>query len=315
MPPVPLRFLDVPFRDFSIPSQGSWYRWKLALALALTSYGFLFAGLAASAKALTWLAPSSPAYSLAVAVVLLSPGFLEAVIVRPLYATLAAYGLAALFALYFCTGYATGSTRRLVAAGVLLGLLVLTRLETGVLAGALLVFLASRKEWRVAGVLAAAAAPSALAWVGYNLLLFGRPVALGMLRGDINRVALDFGYIADSLIHPASGMVFWSPLVVLGVVGLVASQSMPLRLLGWSSLALIAVYLVRVPVMYGAAPGEVLDIGGLRVPVPDSPAAMHEMVRGDVNRYLVTIAPLGVIGLRDGLQRVFVRTTPVSRRS
>jgi len=304
MPPVPLLLREVPFRDFSIPAEGSWYRWKCALALAVTSYAFLFAGVVAGVRALRSLWPSLPGYSLAVAIVLLSPIFAEAVVVRPLYATLTAYGLSGLFALSFVTGHASGSTKGLVAAGVFLGLLVLTRLETGALAVTLGLLLAFRSEWRVLALLAGSAAPAALIWVAYNLVMFGRPVALGMLRGDINRIALDLGYVTDSLIHPASGVIFWSPLVTLGVVGLLASRTVPLRLLGISSLALLVVCLVRVPIMYYGVPGDVIDIGGIPVTVPDSPRAMHQLIRGDVNRYVIVLAPFAVLGLRDGLRRI-----------
>lgn len=305
IPPRPLLLKDVPFKDFYLPREGSWFQWKLVLALALTSYLFLFLGMVANARALRLKYRALPGYCLVPLAVFASPIFMRNVLDTPLYATLTAYGASALFAFFFLKGYASRRARDLLLAGSFLGLVVLTRLEVGVLAAALALLLIARREWGLVWRLALGASWALPAWIAYNLAVFGTPFHLAILRGDINLLMLNFRYIVDNLFHPASGLLFWSPLLVLGLVGLLSSRSAPLRILGVCSLALLAVYLVRVPVMYLHAGEGPIYIGGIPVTPPASSAGLHELVRGDINRYVTVLAPLAVLGLRDGLGRVW----------
>jgi hypothetical protein len=305
IPPQAIRFLDVPFKDFEVPGEGSWYRWKTALALGLTSYGFLFLGLAAGALALRRRHPGFPGYSLVLLVVIGSPVFLQEVFVTPLYATLTAFGASALFALFFLRGFETRRTGDLLAAGLFLGLLVLARLETGVLAAAVGIALLVKREWRLLAKLVLGSSWAFLAWGAFNLVLFDTPLHFALLEGDINRLALDGGYIFNALIHPASGILIWSPLIILGLAGLVMSRSTPLRMLGASSAVLVLLYLVRVPVMAWNVGGGPMEIGGLPVTPPSTVEALRELIRSDMNRYLTVLAPFAVLGLRDLLGRIW----------
>ena len=305
IPPRPLLLREVPFQDFYVPGEDSWFQWKLVLALAFTSYLFLFLGMAASARALHMGYPTLPGYCLVAAVVFASPVFVRNILHTPLYATLTAYGASSLFAFFFLKGHTRRSTRHLLLAGLFLGFMVLTRLETGVFAGALTLLLLVRKEWSLLFRLVLGATWAVPVWVTYNFTQFGTLLHLGMLRGDINLLMLDARFVLYNLVHPSSGILFWSPLVTLGLVGLLLSRSVPLRLIGVSSLALLAIYLVRVPIMYQHVGGGLIDIGGISVTLPATPEAMRELVRSDINRYITMLAPFAVLGLRDGMGRAW----------
>jgi len=314
IPPMPLLLRQVPFKDFFNPMDGSWFQWKLALAMAITSFAFLFMGIAAIARCLRFSYPRTPGYSLAVLVVFCSPIFLSNILTCPLYATLTAFGTSALFALFFVKGYTTRRRRDELLAGAFLGLLVLTRLETGVLAVALALVLAVQRKWRLLANLVIGSAWAVVAWVIYNLIRFGTPVYLGILQGDINLLRVEPSYIFDCLFHPSSGIAFWSPLIALGLLSLLLSQARPLRALGLSALALLVLYLVRVPVMYYHVGGSSLDLGGIPLTPPPTTEDMLRLIRSDMNRYLITLAPFAALGLRDLPSRLYPLITAVSRR-
>lgn len=225
----------------------------------------------------------------------------------PLYATLTAFGASSLFVLLVVTGYSRHRRRELVLAGVLLGFLVLTRLELAAFAVVLVLALFVRREAETAGLLLIGLAPAGLVWLAYNQAVLGTPLQLGILRGDINRLAFDPRYIFDALLRPESGVLFWSPLLILGVVALPLSRFPALRILGLCSLVVIGTYLLRVPVMYGQSGGGMIDIGGILVSLPSSQAEMHELVRSDMNRYVTVLMPGAVLGLRDAIGRLRAR--------
>lgn len=304
IPPVPLLLRDVVFKDFYVPQEGSWFQWKLVMALALTSYSFLLLGITANAWMLRLRFPSFPGYALVPLAIFSSPIFIHNILRTPLYATLMAYGVSSLFILFFLRAGESDRTRDILLAGVFLGYLMLTRLETGVIAAALGMLLIAKREWRMVLWLLVGASWALVVWGAYNFALFGTPVNLAILRGDINRLVFRAGYIFDSLFHPSSGIVFWTPLLVPGLVGLLTSRSVSLRMLGISSLALITLYLLRVPIMYEHVGGGPIDIGGILVIPPESPADMRELIRSDNNRYLIVLTPFLILGLREGIGKV-----------
>jgi hypothetical protein len=183
--------------------------------------------------------------------------------------------------------------------------MVLTRLELAVFAVAVALCLILVRRWIAAVTLTLGAIPALIVWLVYNATQFGTPIYLGLLAGDINRLAFDLGYTVDNLFHPASGILWWSPLLIPGTAGLLLSRSGPLRILGIGSVALLALYLFRVPVMYQQSGESLIQIGGIAVTVPDSPAAMRELVRSDINRYVAVLLPFAVLGLRDLLGRIW----------
>lgn len=304
IPPEPLLLRQVPFKDFYVRADDSWFRWKPVLALATTSYLFLFLGLAAIARTLNLLHPRLPGYSIIPAMVFTCVVFVRNILDMPLYATLTAFGASSLFLFFFVTSYKSRRRRDLIIAGVFLGFLVLVRLELGVFGGALALVLLARREWEPALLMLAGAAPAALVWLAYNQAMFGDPLQMSILQGDINRIVFDLKYVFDSLLHPASGIVFWSPLLALGLVAVTLSRSSALRILGLCSFVLVALYVVRVPVMYGQVGNGLINIGGIAVSAPSSQAEMRELVRSDMNRYVTVLMPAAVLGLRDGAGRV-----------
>lgn len=301
IPPRPLLLKDIAFKDFYVPQEGSWFQWKLFLALAVTSYSLLFLGMTANAWMLRLRFPAFPGYALVPLAVFSSVIFMRNVLQTPLYATLTAYGVSSLFVLFFVIASESHKARDMLLAGVFLGFLVLTRLETGVIAAALGILLLARREWRMVFWLLLGSSWALMVWAAYSFAQFGTPVHLGILRDDINLLVFRAGYIIDSLVHPSSGVVFWTPLIVPGLVGLFLSRSAPLRMLGISSLALLAVCLLRVPIMYEHLGGGLIDIGGILVTPPQSPADMRQLMRSDNNRYLIVLTPFLVLGLREGI--------------
>jgi hypothetical protein len=295
VPPRPLLLHQAPFHDFALPGESGRYRWTLAIALALTSYGFFFAGLAAMASALRTTHPELPGYSLVVGMVAGSPLLLQNFFATPLYATLTAFGASALFCASFVRAARTERRGAALAAGAWLGMVVLTRLDAAVFAAVLIGLLAVRRE-RVLGLrLAAGASWALVAWAAYNWRVFGTPVSFGILRGDINLLRVDFGYMFRCLLHPGAGIVFWSPLVCIGLAGVLAGKSPAVRSLGLAALPLIALWVVRIPVML--VDPSVVEIGGIPVMPPQTAAGALRLIRSDMNRYATLLAPIALLGL------------------
>jgi hypothetical protein len=194
-----------------------------------------------------------------------------------------------------------------LAAGAWLGFLVLVRLETVVFAFALAVALLAGRERKLCLGLVAGASWAAVAWAAYNWRVSGSPVSFEILRGDINVLRFDLAYIWRCLIHPASGLLFWSPLVCAGLFGLLTTKAAGLRYLGIASLPLIALWTLRIPVMLIHPPGTPLEAGGIPLALPDEAAGAFGLIRSDINRYATVLAPFAVIGLRDLIARVVAR--------
>lgn len=143
--------------------------------------------------------------------------------------------------------------------------------------------------------------------IGYYTAFFGDPLHAGVLAGDINVITLNAGYVLDCLVNPASGIVFWSALVVAGIAGLAFGKERYHRVFLACSLAMIGLYLVRVPVMYLSAGSGPMAIGGVRVAGMDDPIAL---VRSDMNRYVTLLAPFAMVGLRSLLDAAVRRLRP-----
>jgi len=167
------------------------------------------------------------------------------------------------------------------------------------------ILLLAKREWRMVGKIILGSSLSMIAWSVYNLAQFGTPVHLGILRGDINQLVFRAGYIIDSLVHPSSGVIYWTPILVPGLVGLLLSRSTFLRMLGISSLAMLTLLLLRVPIMYEHVGSGPIDIGGILVTSPKTHTDMRELIRSDNNRYLIVLAPFLLLGLREGIGKAW----------
>ena len=303
IPPQPLLLIQVPFKDYYNSHHGSWYQWKLAMSLAVTSFGMLFLGIASCVWMLRWQHAEFPGYSLVILAIFTSPIFISNVIVTPLYATLTAFGASSLFVYFFMKGWITRKAEDLLLSGLFLGILVLTRLETCVIAGTVVMALLIKRDFRTALLLLFGSCLALLAWMGFNWTVHGTILHFGILRGDINRLVFNLRYILECLIHPASGVLIWTPFLAPGIAFLLWSCSFRSRILGYASVIFLALLVIRVPVMYFHI-GEIpLDIGGIPVGVPPTSAEMRSLIRSDMNRYVIVLIPFLILGLREGIER------------
>lgn len=310
VPDQPLLAKDIFFKNFYIASQDSWFEWPLILALLSTSYAMLFAGIALVVKTLALEGRGVLGACLVPLTIVTSIVFVHNAVNTPAYATLTAFGASAVFGYFFVQGLLRPGALAHFLAGLSLGFLVLIRLETLVILGVILLFLIVAREWAflVRSGAGSALAPGVL--LLYNLAQFGDPFHVGILRGDINQIVVNGEYIFANLFHPQSGIVFWSPLVALGLIGLFIGRQKHLLALGVSSLALIGLILIRVPVMYNHIGGGPIEIGGLLVACPRDTAEMLTLVRSDANRYIAVLIPFAVLGLRN----LFVPLIQLARR-
>jgi hypothetical protein len=136
---------------------------------------------------------------------------------------------------------------RLLAAGALCGLAVLTELPTALGALALAVYLARRGDWRarMRGLLlfGAGAAPALLALAAYQRAAFGSPFSAGYGHVEDPRFAAGMAHglygigapspaaLAALLLGRARGLLYVAPVLVLGFVGLAraARAASPVR--------------------------------------------------------------------------------------
>lgn len=220
------------------------------------------------------------------------------IVATPAYATLTAFGISCLFTCFFVKGCLSGRSAPQFLSGLFVGLLVLTRLETVIIAAVVLISLVTLKEFGFLKNYVLGALLAAAILLLYNFPQFGNPFHLGILTGDINLISFDLGYIYANLFHPQSGILFWSTLVSLGITGLFLEENRYTKILGFSAIALIALFLVRVPAMYNCVGEGARIIGGLPVMCPDNMADAVMLVRSDVNRYITVLIPFSVLGLR-----------------
>lgn len=300
IPNTPLLARDIFFKNFYIKRTGGWFEWKIIFALLLTSYVLLFAGIVFSAKALAFENKGMPIFSLPLLVIFSSFIFIHNIINTPVYATLTAFGLSAIFCHFFVRGWSEKEKFFVqFLAGLFLGLLVLTRLETVLIAGVLCFFLIFYRKWAFLKNIILGGSLSLIILFLYNSSQFGTPLHFGILKGDINQIGFDLKYVLANIVNPKSGIIFWSPLVSLGLAGLFFGKKEHLIALGISSLIFIAVMVVRVPVMYKCMGGDAIDIGGIAVACFKTTEDALMLIRSDANRYITVLAPFAILGLQN----------------
>jgi len=297
-PGEPILFKDIFFKNFYIETQDSWFEWKIIASMLFTSYAFLFVGLIFAVKSLALENKPFLGASLVSLVVITSLVLMHNIVNTPAYATLTAFGVSCLFGYFFVKGSLEGRLAPQFLSGLFVGLLVLTRLEAIVIATVVLVSLVVIREFGFLKNYVLGALVPTVVLLSYNLSQFGNPFHLGILAGDINLISLDWGYIYVNLFNPQSGILFWSTLASLGIIGLFLDDKRYTKILGISSLALIALVLVRVPIMYDCVGEGTKLIGGLPVTCPNNMAEMVTLIRFDANRYIVVLIPFSILGLR-----------------
>ena len=305
LPPQPLHIKDLFFKDYYIPREGSLYQWKLALSLLLTSFFFLFIGIWSNAKVLGLYYPEGKCLFIIPATLITAHMFMRSIFDLPLFATLTVYGLASLFLLFICLSFRSNKVWHIILSGLVLGLLVLTRLELSILAILLIGYFLFTKKIRFFVLFSLGGLVAFLALILYNLSLFGVPLHLGILRGDINIFGLNGQYIFNNLIHPESGVLFWTPLLIPGLVFLIISKDSILKVIGLSSFVLIIFYTLRMPIMYYYVGQGVIDIGGISVTAPETLTQMRGLTRFEINRYLCVLIPFSIIGVRIGIDKIY----------
>ena len=184
--------------------------------MLITGYSLFFAGLLISGKALGLLYASPVGYSLPPLLVITSVVFMHNLVHTPAYATLAVFGVSAFFAWFWMRGWHDGTAWSQSLAGLLAGLLVLTRLETVVIVAVLLAALALTRHWRFLRHFVLGGLPALALLLLYNASQFGNALHTGILKGDMNVLTFDLSYVLATLAGPQSGILFWSALTSLG---------------------------------------------------------------------------------------------------
>jgi len=268
------------------------------MAMLLTSYALFFSGLFASARTLAMLYPTLPGYSLGPLTVVTSMVFMHNLVQTPAYASLTAFGVSCWATYCWVRAWKTGSRWSQLATGITIGTLALVRLET-----VLLIFVSGSclllaRRWRFLVWFVVGGLIPIILLLVYNKLQFGNPFNISILSGNMNKLTMDAKYILAGLINTQSGMIWYSMLILLGLVGLIISKELHLRILGWSGLVLIILVLFRVPVMYFCVGEGTQTMEGVVISCPKDWQALLELIRFDVNRYKIPLVPFTVLGLR-----------------
>ncbi|MDO8647006.1 MAG: hypothetical protein Q7R70_01145 [Candidatus Diapherotrites archaeon] len=305
IPSRPLPIFAIFFKEITIKPQNGLFDWKIAFALLFTSFALLFLGIFFIAKTLLKeKAGSIAGISLAAIAVFLSPSLMQNAIQTPMYATLAAFGFSAIFAYFFINAFRQYSARNAFFAGIFLGALAITRLEGFVFLIVIAVMLALWEKIDLLKNLLLGLAPFVIILLAYNFAMFGNAFHFGFLAGDINKIGFDIGYAFANLANPASGILFYSPIVVLGIAGLFLSRKKHFEILGLCAIALIVLMLFRIPVMYSCT-GENVIIGGVDVGCASTEMQKLALVQSDANRYVTVLIPFAVFGIRELIAAIF----------
>jgi len=266
--------------------------------MLFTSYAFFFTGLIFAVKSLALEKKSFLGASLVPLTVFTSSVFMHNIVNTPAYATLTAFGLSSLFGYFFVKGSLDRNSGPQRLAGLFMGLLVLTRLETMVIAATVFVSLLVIREFGYLKNYVLGGWTAVAILLLYNFSQFGTPFHRGILSGDVNLISFDWGYIYANLFSPHSGILVWSTLASLGLIGLFLDGQRYSKILGIGSIALLGLVLVRVPIMYTCVGEGTKIIGGLPITCPNNMAEMANLIRSDANRYITVFFPFSFLGLR-----------------
>jgi hypothetical protein len=224
----------------------------------------------------------------------------------PAYATLTAFGVSCWAAYFWVSAWKTSLAWKQTIAGLLASALVLVRLEISLFVSVLILGLLAAREWRFLRNFILGGLLPLTVLLAYNTAQFGNPFHAGIFRGNMNILTLDAAYAFAALVGPKSGILWYSMLFSLGVVGLLANRAQQLRMAGWGALALIALILVRVPVMYFCVGEGSQNISGILVTCPANADFMLELIKFDSNRYIIPLTPFAMLGLRGWLDDVLL---------
>lgn len=302
LPPVPIKMHDIFFKDSFLPSPAGIVRWRILAAMLLTGYSLCFSGLWISGQTLKLLYPTLPGRSLMPLMAWASVVFMDNLLRTPAYATLTAFGVACWAAYAWVQAWETDSAWMQALSGLALGFLVLVRLETVLLVIGFALGLFWTRRWRFLGFFTLGGLIPASILLTWNTVYFGHSFHTGILRGTVNVLTFEAPYIWAALFNPRAGLIWHSPLVMVGLVGLWINQEPKLRIAGWAGLALVILVVLRVPVMYFCLGQGARFVEGVLLTCPPDWTALLALIRSDVNRYVIPLMPITVLGLRAMLE-------------
>ena len=215
LPPQPLRFNQIFFKDFDLAPQGGLFRWHIIAAMLLTGFGLFFAG--CSSPAGRWCCSIPRPWATAWRRCWWSrPVFMHNLVNTPAYATLTVFGVSAFFAWFWVRGWQGGAGAGRSAGG-----------PAGRSAGAHPAG-DGRDRGRAAGCVGPGrqlrflrhfilgGLPALALLLLYNVSQFGNALHAGILNGDMSALTFDLSYVLATLAGPQSGILFWSVLTSAG---------------------------------------------------------------------------------------------------
>ncbi|MEW6558484.1 MAG: hypothetical protein AB1349_14235, partial [Elusimicrobiota bacterium] len=220
-----------------------------------------------------------------------------------------AFGLSSLFLLFLCNSFDMNKRWQIILTGIVLGFLVLTRLELSIILILLFgYYLFTKRFYFLMYTLVGGLIPLSI-YILYNSLYFGTPLYLGILKegmGGINILRFDIQYIFENMLHPQSGILFWTPILIPGLILLIVNKkNRILKFVGIVSFILIIFYILRIPIMYYNVGQCVMNIGGIPVTPPSNAEQMRNLIRSDINRYISVLIPFAIIGIRLGISQTY----------
>lgn len=308
LPPAPLLLNDIFFLNVDLAPQGGVLRWRIIAAMLLTGYALFFGGLALTTRSLQTMYAPPLGVALLPLMVFTAPIFMHNLVMTPAYATLTAFGVSAIFTWFWLRGWQTAAPGAQIMAGMMVGWLVLVRLELVLVAAALSGMLLLWREWRYLRHFILGGLLPLAVWLAYNTAQFGNPLHAGILRGNMNLLAFDAAYVWATLAAPQSGILFSSLLIVVGLTGLWWGQR-PLHALAAASFLVILLIALRVPIMYYCVGQGTQIVSGTAIACPIDNASMLSLIRSDANRYLIPLAPFAILGLRQMIDWLAGRLT------
>lgn len=307
IPPVPVTMGNILFTDYYVPQMDSWFQWKIVFSLFLTSFIFLLIGIVSNVLLIKEYFKSYKGLFIIPLVLLISPVFLRNITDFPLYTTLTVYGLSSLFLYWFIKSNNSQKPMHAILSGLAFGFLVLTRLELVVLILPVFVFLFFPKNFNyLKNMILGGLLPMSILLI-YNYNFYGSPLNFAILKGDINILTINFAFINENVFNPKSGVLFWTPVLLPGLLLLLFSRKRILIIAGVSAFTLLALYLLKIPIMYFHIGEGFMEIGGIPVHIPANEEQMRFLIRSDINRYITVLIPFALLGLRNVTDKLLNR--------
>lgn len=284
-----IKLHQILFKNIISCNSGLLVEWTMILSLIGTSYLFFIIGLIFIRKTLIYLYGEKEIlenFIIVLVLIIFSPIFIHNIYNTPMYNTLFSFGVMSIFYYYLVKSLKEKKEKDFLIAGLVLGFFSLVRMEAFVLFLLLIFFFRKNKTFSkkfVEGFICVA-----VIILLYNYLIFHNPFYFGLIETNVNVIGIDLGYIFDNLFNPSSGLLFWSPLFLIGLFGLLNSKNKENLTIGKISFLLILLMLIRISNFYYY--GEYID-----------PSIL---VRYDVNRYIIILIPFASIGIIEFYKKI-----------